>query len=274
MMIPNSIVKCYKYFYNYFTGKLFKLSAFEGILQNIHLIVLVILIIRVILEFVQNYKTDKIKSIIGICTIIILPIAGNIVLFIATDSSIMKQMTAPLALCIPLLLIITLKSQKLHGRVLGSIEKITIVLLIVLLYGNIYRIQIDQNAMLEGRTSTISIAQLILNEIKDEGFLNTNKRYCIIGRPANNPLFKKSVSYKKANSYAKFGNWWNSSYAATQSWEGVFHNLLGIKLNICSEEIYNNILFNDQIKKMPCFPKEGFIQEKNGIIIVKVSNSY
>ena len=110
MMIPNSIVKCYKYFYDYFTGKILKLSAFGGFLRNIHLIVLIVLIIRLIDGFIQIWKRDRIKSIIYICAIIIIPIACNAVLIIATQtSSIQIQTTAPLALCIPLLLIIISK---------------------------------------------------------------------------------------------------------------------------------------------------------------------
>jgi len=109
MMIPNSIVKCYENFYNYFTGKILKLSAFGGFLRNIHLILLIILIIRLIDGFIQIWKRDRIKSIIYICAIIIIPIACNAVLFIATDISIIIQTTAPLALCIPLLLIIISK---------------------------------------------------------------------------------------------------------------------------------------------------------------------
>lgn len=109
MMIPNSIVKCYKYFYDYFTGKILKLSAFGGFLRNIHLIVLIVLIIRLIDGFIQIWKRDRLKSIIYICVIIMIPIACNAVFLIATQPYIIIQTTAPLALCIPLLLIITSK---------------------------------------------------------------------------------------------------------------------------------------------------------------------
>lgn len=128
--------------------------------------------------------------------------------------------------------------------------------------------------MLEGRTSTITLAQSILDEIENKGYLDTNKKYCIIGRPDDNALFRKSINFYKANTYAKFGSWWISYDATTKSWKGVFHNLLGINLNICNKETYSKILINNDIKSMPCFPKEGSIQEKNGIVIVKVSNSY
>ena len=175
-------------------------------------------------------------------------------------------MTAPLALLIPLMLCIISEDSYEKTIIMKNIKNFNILLLIILLYGSICMIQIDQNAMLEGRIATTTMAQIILNEIKDEEYLTSDKYVCFIGRPSDNELFKVSNTFYKANQYAKFGEWSLDTETNTYSWRGLFNNLLNINLNICG---INNI---DNIKSIPNFPEDNFIFENNDIVFVKISN--
>ncbi len=59
----------------------------------------------------------------------------------------------------------------------------------IVLWGNIYQVQIDQNAMYEGKTAAGTMAEEILHELAKEECLDPDLRYCLIGIPAGNRLF-------------------------------------------------------------------------------------
>lgn len=187
-------------------------------------------------------------------------------MLIATEGTGLSiQMTAPLALCIPIILCV-IASFDYSSNFFKVMKKINIILLIFVLYGSVKMVQIDQNALSEGRKATVTIAQLILDDIKEEGYLDFNYAYCFLGRPADNRLFKVSSNFYKANQYAKFGEWWTKLDCNRDSWKGIYHNLLGVNLNIQA------VISNNSSVDMPCFPKEGYIIENNGIVFIKVSD--
>ena len=128
-------------------------------------------------------------------------------------------------------------------------------------------VQIDQNALLEGRKATVTLAQSIFDDIREKGYLDSDYIYCFLGRPADNELFKVSSNFNKANKYAQFGKWWTKLVCNRDSWIGVYHNLLGINLKIRAIDL------NDINIDIPSFPKEGYITEKNGIVFINVADS-
>ena len=266
IMFPSSIIKSYKVFYNYFVGNIAKLNVFQLEFKYIYILIIGIFGVLLLDRLIKIWNKNKVKAFIFIISILIIPIACNSVLFIATDSNTSIQMTAPLALLIPLMLCIISEDSYEKTIIMKNIKNFNILLLIILLYGSICMIQIDQNAMLEGRIATTTMAQIILNEIKDEEYLTSDKYVCFIGRPSDNELFKVSNTFYKANQYAKFGEWSLDTETNTYSWRGLFNNLLNINLNICG---INNI---DNIKSIPNFPEDNFIFENNDIVFVKISN--
>ena len=267
--LPASIVYSYKTFYNYF----FETYTLTNIFQKykIYVVVFLLLLILLVIACVSIWKTNKLKAILFIVLVPLTPLACNAVSFIATNTGTSVQMTAPLALFIPS---ITCFCLKVECKLSTTVKNITLVVLALTLYGSIYQVQLDQNAMLEGKTATTSIAGDIIDRLGDEGYLNSDKEFCVLGLPSHNKLFATSVLYESANNYAKFGNWWIDAGCSRRSWQSTFRYVCGINIPLCSATAYQTLSADAEIREMPIFPAEGSIIEKDNIVIVKVSNGY
>lgn len=50
------------------------------------------------------------------------------------------------------------------------------------------------------------------------------------------------------------------------------NDYIGVKLPLTSNEKRVEILSNEKVKEMPCYPEKGFIDICDGVIVVKLSN--
>lgn len=264
--LPASIANTYRVFIRYFIEGYYKINILQA--GQIYLIAFIFAIIILILGFIKTVKISKIKAVIYLLFVLAMPVASNAVLLIATVAWTSLQMTAPMALCIPILLCVETKIICSHKKWLGWIN---ILLLAVMLYGNIYQVQIDQNAMLEGKVSTTTIANEIIDDLGEQGYLDSELKYCVIGNPSCNDLFRTSVIYDKANGYARFGSWSTDNTCNRRSWQGAFSNLCGINLEICTAPEYDAVLADEAVQNMEVYPKEGYISQIGDIVVIKVA---
>ncbi len=264
--LGESVVHTYKVFIRYFIENYYKTNAFQE--GKIYLIVFLLATIFLIIGFVRTIKQSKAKAVFYTLFVLAIPIAGNAVLLVATAAWTSLQMTAPMALCIPILVCVETKIIYSHKKWL---ERINILAVTVLLYGNIYQVQIDQDAMQEGKIATTTMANDIIHSLNEEGCLNADLKYCVIGVPAHNDLFKTSVIYEKSNGYARFGSWTSDYTCSRRSWQGVFSNLCGIDLEICTADEYGALLADETVQNMEIYPNEGYITQVADIVVIKVS---
>lgn len=264
--LGESIAHTYRVFIRYFVENYYKTNALQE--GKIYFVVFLFTSIGLIIGFVRTVKLSKAKAILYITLVLAIPIASNAVLLIATAAWTSLQMTAPLALCIPILVCMETKIICSYKKWL---ERINILVLAVLLYGNIYQVQIDQDAMLEGKIATTTMANEIIHSLREEGCLDADLKYCVIGVPAYNELFKTSVIYEKSNGYARFGSWTTDYTCSRRSWQGVFSNLCGVDLEICTADEYGALLENETVQNMEIYPKEGYITQVGDIVVIKVS---
>jgi len=267
--LPASIVYSYRTFFNYFFENYTITNIFQK--YKIYVVVFLLFIVLLVMASIHIWKTNKLKAILFIAFIPMLPLACNAVSFIATSTGTSVQMTAPLALLIPAITCLCLKMEYKFSM---PLRNITLAVLVLTLYGCIYQVQLDQNAMLEGKTATTSIAGDIIDRLGDEGYLDADKEFCVLGLPSHNKLFATSALYESANGYAKFGNWWSDPGCSRRSWQSTFRYVCGINIPLCSATAYQSFSADEEIREMPVFPAEGSIIEKDNIVIVKVSNGY
>lgn len=261
-----SIAHTYRVFIRYFIENYYKTNALQQ--GKIYFAVFLFAIILLIIGFVRTVKLSKAKAILYILFVLAIPVASNAVLLIATSAWTSLQMTAPMALCIPILVCVETKVVCSYKKWL---ERINILALAVLLYGNIYQVQIDQNSMLEGKIATTTMANEIIHSLSAEGCLDADLKYCVIGVPAHNDLFKTSLIYEKSNGYARFGSWTTDYTCSRRSWQGVFSNLCGIDLEICTADEYGALLEEKAVQNMGIYPNKGYITQVGDIVIIKVS---
>lgn len=211
-------------------------------------------------------KRSITKALLFVLFIAAIPIASNAVLLITTGVWVSLHMSVAMALCISVLLCV--EAQDCSGKVWSWIWKINVLILLIVLYGNIYQLQIDQEAMWEGQKATTTIATEIIHKLDETGNLDTNAQYCVLGNPTQNDLFYFSVIMEKANGDVRFGDW---NTGMRRSWQGVFRYLCGINLEMCSLADYNAIAANPEVESMAIFPEEGCIIRIDDIIVIKIS---
>ena len=132
--------------------------------------------------------------------------------------------------------------------------------------------------MREGRTSVITIAESMITKLADEGYINSEEdaTFAIVGRPSESSMFTQTTAWKQSNSYARFGGdfWSKTAGNNRRSWDGLLCGYCGIQFTFCSDDDYTAVIATDTVKNMPCFPEDGSICEVDGIVVIKVSNTY
>lgn len=264
---PVSLKRTYNMMSDFYLANFYKSNVFQE--QKIYLFVFICVGLLLLRGVFLLWKKNPVKAVIYLIFLALVPPACNAVMFIATDTGVSMQMTASISLAIPVMLCVDAVLEE-KGKVVYLFRRATILLMAVVLYGSIYQVQLDQNAMLEGKIATTTLAQQIVDEIEEYGYLNVENCYCIVGLPVGNPLFDVSDMYSKANTYAAFGAWWSDPNCTRRSWQSVFSHLCGVNIPICSTDEYRAILAEETVQNMPIFPEEGCIMEVNGIIVVRV----
>lgn len=263
-----SIKNTYLIFGNYYFGTEYKHTQFQE--YGVFAIVFSVLLILCVVKIVCLLRKKKWISLLVIPFVLSLPIACNIVFLISTNVGLAVQMTVPLAMCIPILLCVVgeIDFSSKHMKIYRCFCMLVIAFV---LYGSFYQIQLDQNAMLEGKIATTSLAEQITHTLISQDYVDSEYDYCIIGTPAGNELFSVSSLYNKANYYADFGCWWIDNGNSIKSWRSVFYHLCGIDLNFCSPTRYNEINSMEEVKDMSCYPNTDSIKQIDNTIVIKVS---
>lgn len=266
--LPDSIARAYREFFRYFGEEGFILDMFRG--TPLLYAVLGLFGLFFVYGLVRLFREDRWKAALGLFLLSMIPVACNMVLLIVTAAEVSVLMTVSMASCMPVLLCVMAQTG-FRGVFCAWLRRLTVLLLGVALYGSIYQIQIDQQALLEGQRATITMAEGILHRLDQEGCLDSELEYCVVGVPAYNSLFAVSRLYEASNMYAHFGGWYNEPSCTRRSWQGVFSYLCGANLTMCSSGDYGALYGNDTVRDMPSYPEEGFIRRIGDIVVVKVA---
>lgn len=266
--LPETVKASYQIFSLYFWGDMYKINMLQD--YGIYHAIFAIFGISLLVEAVRVWRISHVKSVLLLVLVCLIPIACNAVMLVATDGGISLQMTGAFALCIPVMGCVIFKI-KFGSRVWRWMRSGVIVVLLLLLWGNIYQVQMDQNAMYEGKIATTAMTAGMMNTMAEEECLDDDLQYCFIGLPAGNELFFVSEAYEKANRYAQFGMGWGDPGSAKKSWNGIWHYIYGVNLPIYSTEECQEALIEADWEKMPVYPQKGYMKRMGNVVIIKVS---
>lgn len=267
--LPSSMKRAYEIFLNYLVGKGSRWNLFAG--NHMLIVFLAMCLVYVVLVFMIRKKI--LRTVICLFSMILIPVAANIVVILIPDSQYLGQQTAPCALGFPIIICILARQlSELHLIQIKKVCKMVVVAIsVIIMWGSIYQVQIDQEAMRQGVNTARTISSSILVKLYDEDLYSTERRYAIIGSPCNNPMVCLNEIYFKSNPYARVsGAYWGTSLDS-RTWGGIFKNLLGINLPRCSDAEYERLLTNQRVTDMPLFPAKESIQEIDGVVVIRVS---
>lgn len=270
--IPTAFGKMTYYFKKYFFDTMFRWNRLQE-QWPFRIALFGIIIAVLVVGLVKTFKKNKVYGVLYIICCMLLPIAANVVIFIAPDCYLSIQMTGGLAFFIPMCMVICFEIQKSDIDYKWA-KGVLIALCCIVIYGNYISTQIDQEACREGRIGTVTIAREILDILIELGYADNGGSVCFVGTPVSNERFMYTEQFYLANNLMQFGDWGTSPSAHTQTWGAIYREYLGYYVRPCSEEEYEAITARDDVAAMPMFPRSGSVKMVDGITVVKVSNNY
>ena len=212
------------------------------------------------------HKNPKAAIIYGMLWLLI-PVAANIELLLVPGAKATElQMTTAMALALPLLLSLIENTAVVSKYLLGTIAA-------MLIYGNIYAVGTDIDAMTQGSISSNAIMSAMVGTLEEKQLLSGDYEYAFFGNISDNELFKTNELYDKANPYAKFGTLMTKPDMIHKAYIGLVDDL-GLNLTIVDNDEYHDLFYSGVLEDMPSYPAKGSIIEKAGVIIIKVSDDY
>ena len=197
----------------------------------------------------------------------LIPVAANICFLLSPGVSLMSmQMTAPIlfsgivALCF-------IENYALN------LKKLLTLSVALLLYGNIYCVGTDEDAMIQGHRSMESITRQVVSSLEKMDAISPDKKYVFIGSPCKNVLFRKNSLWDNTSPYAQTGDIWANLSCTVNTYNGLLDHI-GIQLNMADGETHERYMRSEEFKKMPCYPDNGSIIVDDDIVVIKISNKY
>lgn len=264
-----SIPYSYRTFFRYFSGEMARLNLLQG--MGIFVLFFAVAGVFLIIGIFRLAKISKVRAVLFGILCAVIPLACNAMLLVATSVHVSLHMAAGMALCIPMLLCVEHRISN-EGKAGKYLWKINLLIVLLIIYGNVYQLQADQEAMLAGRTSTTTIAETVIQRLCDTGNFDSSMQYCILGSPNRSELYNCPRIMQYANQYAIFGIFNSDTVCTKRSWQGVFSFLCNVNLEVCPAWEYEAVMDNPDVQNMPAFPAEGSILRLEDKIVVKISD--
>ncbi len=260
--LPVSIVHVYNVWMSHFF-----VSGKNNILSPIMVLASVLVFALTIYVGVKGLKNNIKTLVLYVLLFLCLPIGANIALVLAPETNyLVSHMTVPMVMVIPTLLF-------LLGGIGAISKKIICIVCVLLLYRNVIFVGTNIDALNQGSNTTYAIMNNIVTSLNEERLLGSDYKYAFYGSPSANKLFKVNELYEDASGYAQFGTLLTKPDMVRNAYNGLLDDI-GINLESVDYDTYVEILDSETLESMPAYPAEGSIFEKNGIVIVKVSDEY
>ena len=282
--LPSSVAKCYELFYRYFFGTLIKHNMLQ---ETAVVFVLIFCVVGAALacRLVRLIRRkDWENTFYGTAALLVLPMMCTVFMVATSQASFYIPMSGGLALFLPVCFWLLDSSREgetacdAFRKCWNKAEKALILLTAAaVVYGSVFMSAVDQQAMYEGRKATKQIADLVAGELVAEGYYDLPEKLpvMLVGRPSASPLFRTHIIYWDANDYAQVGLFEKENAATMRySWNAVFRDLTPMQLELCSDEVYDELIRTEEIKRMPTFPEKGSMQEMDGVYVIKISEDY
>lgn len=212
--LPQSIVKCYAQFWDYFFGDTVRHNVLQsfGVLYALAFLVVGAALVHRLAVVLR--RKDAETAFYAVAAVLVMPLASVIFLLAASQATFYIPMAGGTALFFPVCFWLldavqpASNTETLGKNKAGKVKKAALLLAAAgILYGSVFMSAIDQQAMYEGRKATKQIADLVAGELVAEGYYDLPEKLpvMLVGRPSASPLFRTHVIYWDANDYAQVG---------------------------------------------------------------------
>ena len=246
-------------------------NRFVFLLYSLFFIVIILVIMEITSNAV-NIKDGIIRAVLALLFFTLFPIASTIFYLLSPDSSFIGiQMTMPMIITVPILICLLpnqIFKTKINTALYDGGKKAYLLFTMAAIYGSFLQVSVDQHSMLQSKRSALALMDGIIADIEND---DLNKYFVFLGKPANNPLYRKNDLWEKANSYTKYGDFWLENECNTMSYYGLLRDA-GYNLPFNGDHSFWHYLEQQEdIKNMPAYPDKGYYQIIDNNIVIKVS---
>jgi len=288
--LPDTLPRALRIFWKYLQGEAFKHNTLLP--HGLAFFLLIVFILMSTTFCVCLFKKELLRGCLAIVGLLITPIAVNAMYILAPEADFMPQSAGAMNMVIPAMMILFYKSllpdmrtsaapdMKQSGQFLSITDSrwqkvfhgCLILLGVLMIYGSVIQNIIDQYAMHEGRTATVSMMEQVLDDLNTAEVLDedSGREIFFIGKPSANPTFGVSPIYKKANANAMVGDFWLSGFNMYASYNALFETVMGIKVPVLCDP-YESKAYDEYFTSMPSYPNDGYFVVWD-TVIVKISD--
>ena len=264
--LPQRIINAYIDFFTYFTGKSFPHNAFQS--TFLYPVAAAAFALLSLLPAVRHFRVSKGAAIIMLACFLCLPIAANVSLLLAPEAGTTDVLMAlPMVMIAPVLLCICFQNES-QNRLLRCVP---LLLISFFLYGSFIQCSIEQHTMLHGRESTLSFMDRVVGNLEANDMIHSENEIIFLGRPSDNPLFKKDELWALSNGRSRYGDLPYSNDTCVMSYRGVARDG-GYNLPLSEDyTVWHEMAAKPESCALPAYPAEGYFQIIDGYLVVKLS---
>lgn len=274
--LPSALGQAYQIFGTYFFQNVYKHNMLQE--YGFFVVAFAVMGIGLLCRFGKLIRDKNAEfALLGAAALLVLPLSCNVMMLISSGVVWRLQMSSGLNLFVPLLLLLLDGTCPARTERFVKARQIAVlVLAFLVMYGNVYRMVMDQGAMQRGRDSLRVMSDRIVDDLTDLGYFDAAQQHSVafVGRPSSNPAFVQGTVYESANRYAQMGRFWLGAECARMSWNGVFGTITRAPVTISDDDQYMALLEEETVAQMPIYPQEGYIRQVDGVLVVKVSEDY
>ena len=262
--LPERLVHTYSAFYEWILG--------DGIIYNIYwkrnFLYILLLAVFFISFALLNRKVNVARFVVGMGSVLIFPVATNIIAIAAPEKDINVLLAGSMCLIIPFFLKITemIKTDTI-------VKGVAVIISSLIVWSYILSNNATYLAVQTTTRQTQSIMQDIYMRVQGlDGYVPNQK--IIFAGIIDESLYKRDARiYKMADGvWANMDSFWRTYDGARADWLNLYFDLMGIKQNMGTEEEYLRVISSENFKNMPVYPHRDSVSIIDGIICVKLTN--
>ena len=272
LCFPSRFLDAYRTFFFFFYDNSLK----HHIWQDSHVCAVILIMLTAGVLFVAGagaLRFSRIHFLLSAAVVLMIPAAANVSMLIAVDGGDpVIQMTMPFVMVCPCLLALMDGIRRTDDRKAAGVTAICTVLMVFVLYGSFIMVSVDQHIMLTSRRITLSLMDRVIQKVESETGLDPESEIVFIGKPVDNPLYRKDEVWDFSNPCARYGDFWLSGDGCTMSYGGLLRDG-GYNIRLVEDHDYWHELEKEpDIREMPVYPQDGFIKRSGKYVIVKLSD--
>lgn len=270
-VLPGLIRNTYVNWFEYYFGNGFLNNEF-GDRNLINLMVVILGLVSIFILWVKGEK-KRFRSGILLLGVLFLPLASTAITIMAPKVE-MSIIMIPALVCTYLLTLVAGIRIAEHGEQIKWVGYIDLAVVCFFAWNSVVFTELCINSMQLQLNKTQTVADMMLDEITDQYGYSKDSKLLVAGsmEDGNFPKLYGWPTDVIQWTSASYGFMWDTYTGNEECWINFFKQYRGVAFESCGQDIYKELLLDEEYQEMPLFPQEGSVRKFDDIIVVKMSD--